>query len=674
MNYRCWKVGKTEETLAKQLCAEVGIPMLVSKVLVARGIDSTQAAFTMLQEEPTLSDPFLMKDMDKAVNRIHHAIDHQEKIVVFGDYDVDGVTATALLFTHLLNMGANVRCMLPCREGDGYGLSIGAIDKLASKGYKVIITVDNGISACKEIAYAVEKGIDVIVTDHHIPPSQVPPAVAIIDAAQQQDKSPFKLLSGVGVAFKLISALEGCSPEELLEFYGDLVAIGTVADVVPLVGENRTLVKNGLWYMNQQPRPGIDGLLQVAGLEGKAVTADTIAFTIAPRLNAAGRMDNATTALKLLIAEEEEPAQELAEILCNMNTTRQEAEQAIMEEVVQQLQQNPSLLHQRVLVLWSEQYHAGVTGIAASRLVEKYGKPTILISLSDQEGKGSGRSIKGFHLHHALVACEDLLIRYGGHELAAGLSIELDKLERFRERINQWAAKEYPILTQPPLEIDSTIPLERITAEDVELLDKLAPFGAGNPSPLFLLENVLLDGVYPIGEGKHSRLRLRQGNSGMYAVWFGHNPEGVPYPSGTLIDAVVSLSVYQGKNGLQFSGRIKEIRPAGLTEDHVMQSALFDSFRCGRMLTEEEKSLLYPSRTDTVAVYQQIRTGKINSEDLRLLFASLGQISPGKIIVSLVALEELDLIQQKNGWYHLVPSKEKKDLQSAPILKALAQQ
>lgn len=673
MKYRCWKVGKQDETAAKQLCAEMGIPMLTAKVLIARGITTSSSAAALLEEGCELSDSFLMKDMDKAVERIHTAIDTGEKIVVFGDYDVDGVTATALLFTHLVNMGANVRCMLPCREGDGYGLSIGAIDKLSRNEYKLIITVDNGISAAKEIAYAKEKGIDVIVTDHHIPPDEMPCALAVIDAARKDDTSPFKLLSGVGVAFKLAAALEGCPPEELLDFYSDLAAIGTVADVVPLVGENRVIVKNGLELINQQARPGIDALLEASGMGGKMLSAENIAFTIAPRLNAAGRMDNATSALRLLITEDQEPAEELAEQLCQMNADRQAAEQAIMEEVHHQLEHQPELLRQRVLVLWSQSYHPGVTGIAASRMVEKYGKPAILISLSEEEGKGSGRSIKGFHLHHALAACSDILMRYGGHELAAGLSIHKSKLEEFRAAINQWAAKEYPILMLPPLEIDTTVGLDRLTPEDVQSLDMIAPFGAGNPSPVFLLENVTLDGIYPVSDGRHSRLRLKQGNAGIYAAWFGHTPETIPYQAGSLLDVVLDLSVYEGKNSTQLSGRIKEIRPAGLNEEHVEQSALFDSFQSGKVLTEREKELLRPTRSDTVAVYQQIRGGGVSSLDLRPLFASLGQIHAGKIMVSLATLEELNLIEKdaEHGWYRLVPSKEKKDLQSAKILKLL---
>lgn len=673
MKYHCWKVGKAEESAAKRLCAEVGISVLAAKVLLSRGITTAERAIALLEEDCELSDPFLMKDMEKAVQRIHSAIDSQEKIVVFGDYDVDGVTATALLFTHLANMGANVRCMLPSREGDGYGLSVGAVDKLERNGYKLVITVDNGISAAKEIAYAKEKGIDVIVTDHHIPPEEMPPAFAVIDAARPDDTSPFKLLSGVGVAFKLAAALEGCMPEELLDFYADLAAIGTVADVVPLVGENRALVKHGLQLMNQQARPGIDALIREAGMDGRTLAAENIAFTIAPRLNAAGRMDDATAALRLLITEEEEPAEQLAQRLCAMNTDRQNAEQAIMEEVHQQLEKNPALLAQRVLVIWSQSYHPGVTGIAASRMVEKYGKPTILISLSDGEGKGSGRSIKGFHLHHALAACSDHLLRYGGHELAAGLSIEESKLEAFRAAINKWAAEECPVMQLPPLELDTTVKLDRLTAEDVQSLDLLAPFGAGNPSPLFLLQNVMVDGVYPMSDGKHSRLRLRQGNAGIYAAWFGYSPEKVPYQAGSVVDVALALSVYEGKNGAQLSGRIKEIRPANLSEEHTEQSALFDSFCSGKVLTPQEKELLCPAREDTVNVYQQIRSGGVSSLDQRPLFARLGQIHAGKILTSLAALEQLKLIDPdlENGWYKLVPSKEKKDLQSAKILQQM---
>lgn len=672
MRYRSWKIKRPDEAKAKQLCAALGLPLLASRVLTARGIDTPEAAGVLL-DGTAFSDPFLLKDMDKAVQRIHAAIDGDEKIVVFGDYDVDGVTATALLFSHLSSMGANVRCMLPSRDGDGYGLSRGAVEKLARNGYKLVITVDNGVSALEEIAFAVEQGIDVIVTDHHLPPEQLPPALAVVDPARSDDESPFKFLSGVGVAFKLACALEDCPPEEMLDFYADLVAVGTVADVVPLVGENRAAVRYGLQLMNQQARPGLDALIRAAGLDKKPLAAENIAFGIAPRLNAAGRMEDATQALRLLLTEGEDQADQLAAHLCDANTARQQAEQTIMEEVRAQLERDPALLADRVLVLWGQGYHQGVIGIAASRLVEKYGRPAILISITDGEGKGSGRSVKGFDLHEALSACADCFVRYGGHAMAAGLSILPEQMEEFRRRINAWAAQHHPVMPCPPLEVDAPVRLDQLSVEDVQALDLLEPFGAGNPSPLFLLEQVTVDGAYPVGDGRHCRLRLRQGNRGLYAVWFCQSAQQLPYPPGSLVDAVVSLSVYEGKNGPQLSGRIKEIRPAGLSEAHVQQAALFEGYRAGKTLTAQEKALLCPARSDTVAVYQQIRAGGVNAQDLRGLFARLGQIEPGRILASLAALEELSLVgtNEADGTLRPLPSKEKKDLHSARVLAAL---
>ncbi len=351
MRDRSWKIKRPEEAKAKQLCAALGLPLLASRVLTARGIDTPEAAGALL-DGTAFSDPFLLKDMDRAVQRIHAAIDGDEKIVVFGDYDVDGVTSTALLFSHLSSMGANVRCMLPSRDGDGYGLPRGAVEKLARNGYKLVITVDNGVSASEEIAFAVEQGIDVIVTDHHLPPETLPPALAVVDPARSDDESPFKFLSGVGVAFKLACALENCPPEEMLDFYADLVAVGTVADVVPLVGENRSAVRYGLQLMNQQARPGLDALIRAAGLDKKPLAAENIAFGIAPRLNAAGRMEDATQALRLLLTEGEDQAEHLAAHLCDANTARQQAEQTIMEEGRAQLLRDPALRADRVLVLW----------------------------------------------------------------------------------------------------------------------------------------------------------------------------------------------------------------------------------------------------------------------------------------------------------------------------------
>lgn len=678
MTYRAWQVNRPDEQAAAKLAAQIGAPKLLARVLTARGLDTPEKAMGLLGQDVPLTDPMRMKDMDKAVERILRAIDEEEKMVVFGDYDVDGVTATALLYSHLRNMGADVRCMLPSREGEGYGLSEKVIRSLADKGYRLIITVDNGISAGAEAELAAQLGVDLVVTDHHLPPRQLPKAVAVVDPMRTDDESPYKGFSGAGVAFKLCCALDGCPPEELLDFCGDLAAIGTVADVMDLTGENRTLVRRGLEALQNSGRPGIEALLEVSGMGGRTVTADTISYTLAPRLNAAGRMDSAALALQLLLCEDAERAADLAARLNQCNQDRQNAEQEILARVNEQLDADPARKNDRVLVVWGDAFHPGVTGIVASRLVERYGRPAIVISMQGDEGKGSGRSIEGFHLHQAISACQELLVRFGGHALAAGLSIRRENLEAFRQQINAWAAKTYPLPQQPPLRLDVPVRLDEVTVEEVQGLDYLAPCGHGNPAPLFLVENAIVDGVYPMGDGRHSRVRLRQGTAGLYLACFGVAPANIPYQPGDRVDAAVSFSVYEGRNGPMVSGRARELRPAGLGNEPARQAALYEAWRSGAHLDGQQRTLLKPERDDTVALYRQLRSGRVDANDLQPLFACMGPQQTGKTLVSLEALTELNLIavEETEGArrYVLVPTKEKKDLASAPVLRAMMEE
>ena len=669
----------SEERVQKTLAAQQKESGLLAGILAARGVTDPADALTLLAGEEELSDPMLLTDMDRACARILEAIDREETIVVFGDYDVDGVTATALLYQHLKGMGASVKCMLPSREGDGYGLSKNAIQSIHDKGYRLIVTVDNGISAVDEAAFAASLGVDLVITDHHLPPDALPQAVAVVDPRREDDHSPFKGLCGAGVAFKLCAALDGCTPEEMLDYCGDLAAVGTVADVMPLTGENRTLVKAGLRQLCQTDRPGFVALLNEVGLSGKAITAENISYAIAPRINAAGRMDNAVTALQLVLCEDEERAGELAHKLNEINAARQETEQEIVKAAQEQLDKEPSLLEDRVILLWGRDWHPGVIGIVASRLVEKTGRPVIVVSVdANGEGKGSGRSVQGFNLHACIASCADLLVRFGGHAMAAGLSVREENLPELRRRLNEWAARECPVLHTPPLTCDLSIHLDRITVESVRRLEQLAPYGADNPTPVFLLEKAVLEGVYPVSEGKHSRLRLRQGNASIYAVWFGMRPEQLPYTQGDMVDAALNLSVYEAPRGAQLSGRILELHPAGLGTTASQQAALVQALRRGTPLTAEQKQTVAPARSDIIAVYRELQIRRWHADDLQPLFAKLGEENTGKILVAVAALEQVGLIaaKERDGirFWELVPTAGKKNLADAPILKCLEEQ
>ena len=667
-----WSEQKYAATLAAQQ-KEVG---LLAGILAARGITDPTEALTLLAGEEELSDPMLLTDMDKACARILEAIDKEQTIVVYGDYDVDGVTATALLYQHLKGMGASVKCMLPSREGDGYGLSKNAIQSIHDKGCQLIVTVDNGISALEEAEFAASLGVDLIVTDHHLPHDALPKAVAVVDPRRADDHSPFKGLCGAGVAFKLCAALDGCPPEEMLDYCGDLAAVGTVADVMPLAGENRTLVKAGLKLLQQTDRPGISALLEEVGLEGKPITAENVSYAIAPRINAAGRMDNAVTALQLVLCEDEERAAELAHKLNEINVARQETEQEIVKAAQEQLDAEPAILEDRVILIWGRDWHPGVIGIVASRLVEKTGRPVIVVSVDEHgEGKGSGRSVQGFNLHECIASCEDILLRFGGHAMAAGLSVREENLPELRRRLNEWAARECAVLFTPPLECDLSIHLDRITVESVRRLEQLAPYGAENPTPVFVLEKAVIDGIFSVSEGKHCRLRLRQGNASIYAVWFGMPPEQLPYTMGDVVDAAVNLSVYESLRGVQLSGRILELHPAGFGNAAAEQTALVQALRRGTPLSAEQKARIAPERSDIITVYRELQARRWHAEDLQPLFAKLGEENTGKILVAITALEQVGLIavRERSGakFWELVPAEGKKNLADAPILKCL---
>ena len=666
----------SDEKYKAVLAAQQKENALLAGILAARGITDPAEALTLLAGEEELSDPALLTDMDAACQRIWQAIDNGETIAVFGDYDVDGVTATALLYQHLKGMGATVKCMLPSREGDGYGLSKNAIQSMHNKGCSLIVTVDNGISAVEEAEFAASLGMDLIITDHHLPPETLPKAVAVVDPRREDDHSPFKGLCGAGVAFKLCAALDGCPPEEMLDYCGDLAAVGTVADVMPLVGENRTLVKAGLQQLQQTDRPGFGALLEEVGLAGKSITAENISYAIAPRINAAGRMDNAVTALQLVLCEDPDRAGELAHRLNEINAHRQETEQQIFKAAEELLEQQPERLDDRIMLLWGRDWHPGVIGIVASRLVERTGRPVIVVTIDEHgEGKGSGRSVQGFNLHTCIGSCADLLVRYGGHAMAAGLSVREENLPELRRRLNEWAARECPVLHTPPLTCDVTIHLDRITVESVRHLDQLAPYGAENPTPVFLLQSAVVDGVYPVSEGRHSRLRLRQGNACLYAVWFGMPAEQLPYALGDVVDVALNLSVYESTRGAQLSGRIIDLHPAGLGAEMARQAALVQALRRGTPLTEEQKRQIAPARTDIIAVYRELQARRWHAEDLQPLCAKLGEEQTGKTLVAVTALEQVGLITaaEKGGakFWELVPTAGKKNLADAPILKCL---
>lgn len=509
---------------AQHLAREMGTPLPVAHALVHRGIDTPQGAQRYLDPAiEDLHDPFLLRDLDRSVRRLRAAIENQEGILVHGDYDVDGITATFLLHAVLAALGARVEYRIPHRTRDGYGLTLPAIEDAKRRGCSVIVTVDCGITAHGPIAAAQLDGVDVIVTDHHEPPAALPGAFAIVNPLQPGCEYPFKSLAGVGVAFKLAEALlrgHGgmARARELL----DVVALGTIADVVPLVGENRVLARLGLDRLNQLERPGLRALAGVTGLLDKRISSGHVAFVIAPRINASGRMGNAEQGLRLLLARDSGEALALAESLDEDNDRRRRHDETALTEAAQRVEHELGYPDCCSLVLWSEHWHPGVIGIVASRLVERFQRPALLIALDGDKGRGSGRSLPGLDLNRLLATCADLLDSFGGHAVAAGFTIRRGRLPEFRARIEQRVAETLsPDDCVPRLALDADVALHECNLDLVEWIERMSPHGLDNQEPVFRAPGVQIESASAVAGGKHLRLRVRENGAQAEAIGFG---------------------------------------------------------------------------------------------------------------------------------------------------------
>ncbi|MBR2406138.1 MAG: single-stranded-DNA-specific exonuclease RecJ [Clostridia bacterium] len=603
MSYKRWTYTQLDKELAGELSAECGLDPLLCLMLTGRGITDAQAAMEFLVGNELMSDPFSYTDMDAAVERIQRAVDEGESIAVYGDYDADGVTATVLLYSYLRSKGARVQYRLPLREGEGYGLHCGSIDELSQDGVQLIITVDNGISAVEEVDYAASCGIDVVVTDHHQPPEELPRAVAVVDPHRKDCTGDFKDLAGVGVAFQLVCALEG-DPDRVLEEYGDLVALGTLADVMPLHGDNRVLVRRGLQRINRSDcRLGLRRLREFGGTE-KALNASGVAFTLAPRINAAGRMGDPHKAAALLLSESEEEATALANEIHLLNNDRQTTEAQILKELLQSLQHNDDILSQRILVVWGKRWHQGVLGIIAARLMERFGKPCIVLSVDDGIARGSGRSIKGFSLYEALHACESCLLGYGGHEQAAGLTIEEARIPEFCRLINDYAKQIAPTMPVAELNLDCRLRPGQITPDMLAVLSALEPVGAGNPRPIFGLVRMKLERVDAVGGGKHLRLTLSRDGNTITAMKFSTTPEEFSYGVGEIVDLAVILdrSDYRGQVGVTIV--VRDIRHTDLPQEELLEALA----TCENVLRREmREDVVMPTRDSLARVYRYLK-------------------------------------------------------------------
>lgn len=677
---KVWSVAKVNKERAIAMANRLEIPPLLAMMLDIRGITKEEDVINFLQENKDFSDPFLMKDMDKAVERITTAVENGEKICVYGDYDADGVTSTSLLYSYLRDsLGADVMFYIPTRTGEGYGMNKGAVDKIHSLGVTLIITVDNGISAREEIDYANSLDIDTVITDHHMPSGAIPKAVAVVNAHQKDDKSPFKDFSGVGVAFKLVMAIEGeyADVDSLLENFSDIATLGTIGDIVPLVGENRTLVKNGLRHIQNSDRIGINAMKQESGIAEKEINSSNVAFTLVPRINAGGRLGSSEKSVNLLLTEDEDEAVTIADKLGMDNRERQSIEKEILASIDEEVRRTPNIVNDKILVFAGKGWHQGVVGIAASRIKEIYDKPTIIIGIDDDGvARGSGRSVEGFSLCDAVFACSEHLTHYGGHPMAVGISLEKEKINDFRKAINAYCKDikmPYNIL-----HIDCKLNPNQLDLSILDCLSYIEPCGASNPSPIFGLYNMTVIATKEIGNGNHMRITLSrgQGQVPVYAVYFNHNFQSCSYRNGDIIDVAVSLdrNIYNGQENL--SVIIKDIKYSQSNNEELIDSErIFDKFAKRYRLTKNEVMSILPTRNDFAYVYRFLKQNKgFIYGEYALVNALNYKISMGKLIVILYSMKELGLINWLQGLYQsIIEMKEsgKVNLEDSVFIKKL---
>lgn len=677
---KVWSVAKVNKERAIAMANRLEIPPLLAMMLDIRGITKEEDVINFLQENKDFSDPFLMKDMDKAVERITTAVENGEKICVYGDYDADGVTSTSLLYSYLRDsLGADVMFYIPTRTGEGYGMNKSAVDKIHSLGVTLIITVDNGISAREEIDYANSLGIDTVITDHHMPSGAIPKAVAVVNAHQQDDKSPFKDFSGVGVAFKLVMAIEGeyADVDSLLENFSDIATLGTIGDIVPLVGENRTLVKNGLRHIQNSDRIGINAMKQESGIAEKEINSSNVAFTLVPRINAGGRLGSSEKSVNLLLTEDEDEAVTIADKLGMDNRERQSIEKEILASIDEEVRRTPNIVNDKILVFAGKGWHQGVVGIAASRIKDIYDKPTIIIGIDDDGvARGSGRSVEGFSLCDAVFACSEHLTHYGGHPMAVGISLEKEKINDFRKAINAYCKDikmPYNIL-----HIDCKLNPNQLDLSILDSLSYIEPCGASNPSPIFGLYNMTVIATKEIGNGKHMRITLSrgQGQVPVYAVYFNHNFQSCSYRNGDIVDVAVSLdrNIYNGQENL--SVIIKDIKYSQSNNEELIDSErIFDKFAKRYRLTKNEVMSILPTRNDFAYVYRFLKQNKgFIYGEYALVNALNYKISMGKLIVILYSMKELGLINWLQGLYQsIIEMKEsgKVNLEDSVFIKKL---
>ena len=674
MKYGIWKVSQLEAGAVNALVGS-GYAPLAAMVLASRGIGDDRQARAYLDCNAPLLDPFLMTDMDKAAGRVGLAMSRGEKIAVFGDYDVDGITATCLLTDFLRRHGADVVSYIPGRLEEGYGLNPIAIHQLHAEGVKLIVTVDCGITAVSEAELCKQLGIDLVITDHHECKQTLPAAVAVVDPHRCDGGYPHKNLSGVGVAFKLASALCG-SQETVLEEYADMVCLGTVADVMPLQGENRVFVARGLESLAHTKRPGIAALMAECGCAPETVSASSIGFMLAPRINAAGRMGQIDLAVELFLTDDPDKAAEAARGLCELNRQRQAVESEIYRQAVSML---PMGKPPEAIVLADESWHQGVVGIVASRIAEEYACPTFLSGLDGEHGKASSRSHGGFNLFASLSALSPLLESYGGHELAAGFTISRANIPEFRRQICALAAQYYTDdVPRTVLDVDCAVSPELLTLHNVDSLQMLEPCGNGCPKPVLMMKNLTIDRISMVGGGRHMRLRLCSGHTYLNAIYFSANPQTVSIQPGDLVDVAFTPQVNEFRGTRTVQMNVIDIRPS-CSAECLPDAAPYRDMQRGN-LTSGEAAALLPDRKMLALVWRYLDAANPVQESPMCLCRKIvrwsGQpLNLGQMLTCLDIFRDVGLLtvqrQHKYVSIRLTPGEGKADLSRSQTMQRL---
>lgn len=666
-----WIFANTDRNKAAQTAEEFCLDPFAALLLESRGFKENEEIEKFLFCNDILSDPYDITDMDKAVERIGNAIDNYEKIMIFGDYDADGVTSTSLLYLYLISQGADVSYYIPDRVCEGYGISCDAVRKFAEAEVKLIITVDNGICAVEETRLAKELGMDVVITDHHKVGDILPDAAAVVNP-HREDCEGFKEYAGVGVVFKLVCALDG-DTDEIIEKYSDLAAIGTLADVVSVTDENRVIIKKGLEKINKNPREGIKAIKETANVSLKEMNAASIAYSIAPRINAAGRMKTASLAAKLLLSDSISQAREIAQIIDAANRERQSIENEITQKAIELIEANDYIKYAPVTVVSGEGWHQGVIGIVASRLVSKYGKPAVVITTDGDEGKGSCRSIEGYSIYDALLSVSDMLTHFGGHTLAAGFGIKTSDIDLFRKRLCGF--KSYYDMPFLSLNIDFNIKPDYITNDLLSVLTMFEPYGVENPQPCFSMKNVILKSIKPVGEGKHLRLTFSKNGTDVTAMLFSTTLNDFSFETGDNVDIAFRIEKNEFRGEVHPSVHIQDIRFSDFDfEKFYMSLRAYEKYKAGEKLNEKETNLLRPDRAFFTSVYKFLRNKEYLSEDLEVFCHRSGcpYVRASTVQISLDIMLELGLISRTKRGYEINEDVQKVELESSEILKSLS--